>query len=429
MTMHKKFNALLAVLFATSLTAGVVPFQAYASNAPRITEKVSSKPGNLVTPQEEAIISSAATKILRHIAQARSDIHNKDLDAAKSELGQANTLMKIIKTAMPTTVVKDRIWIAKKHLEYEDTQEVMPDLIPIYSSLDELTDYMPVQAARQHLDKAKKNLEKGKKAPAVEELNATDAALVYTEEDLPFDATRSLVADAKAALEKKDGDTADNALKAAEDNVVFLSTGIDEPLVAAKASLWQATRNYADGAYDDAKKDVKAAISELQRASEAAGQTASHDISQLIDKAKVLEAKIDKGGHSTKSELQSLWQRTAALSERAIEYMTTGWSRFRASSQLKTELIDAKLYLSYARIDQFSAMDTRQATSDLAQAENLLDKAATDVKQNKEVPMLQTRISEIQRSVKTMADANAIQRQEKQFYKVNSELGDVIRLL
>ncbi|GBE03304.1 MAG TPA: hypothetical protein ENH31_04770 [Nitrospirae bacterium] len=53
-----------------------------------------------------------------------------------TSLKQARELIGIIKEARPVTKVKDHIWVAKKHLSYEDTEEVMPDLIPIYSSLD-----------------------------------------------------------------------------------------------------------------------------------------------------------------------------------------------------------------------------------------------------------------------------------------------------
>lgn len=54
-------------------------------------------------------------------------------------------------------------------MEYKNSEEVVPDLIPIYSSLDALVDFMPVKEAQEYLDKAKAYLEKGKKDKAKEE--------------------------------------------------------------------------------------------------------------------------------------------------------------------------------------------------------------------------------------------------------------------
>jgi hypothetical protein len=54
--------------------------------------------------------------------------------------------------------VKDRIWVAKKHLEYEDTEKVLPDLVPIYTGLDELVSYVATAKAKGRLDQAKQVL-------------------------------------------------------------------------------------------------------------------------------------------------------------------------------------------------------------------------------------------------------------------------------
>jgi membrane protein DedA with SNARE-associated domain len=61
-----------------------------------------------------------------------------DVEKAKSELEQAEKLLGIIQAALRTAKVKDRIWVAKKHLDHVDTQEVLPNLVPISAGLDEL---------------------------------------------------------------------------------------------------------------------------------------------------------------------------------------------------------------------------------------------------------------------------------------------------
>lgn len=157
-----------------------------------------------ITPQDEATISSTAVKALRHIADARGALlgDKPDSEKAGAQLGQAEKLLDIIQAALPTSEIKDRIWVAKKHLEYEDTREVLPDLVPIYASLEELVDFVPSARARTHLDKAKQALEKGDKPEAVEQLQAADDAMLYMEADLPLSSTRHLVEQATAALSK-----------------------------------------------------------------------------------------------------------------------------------------------------------------------------------------------------------------------------------
>ena len=93
-----------AVLVAT-LGAGAILNTANAA----IKEQVSVSPVKTISALEEQTISSAATKVLRHIAQARADLKNKDAEAAKTQLDKAETLFKIIEVSMPVNKVKDRI--------------------------------------------------------------------------------------------------------------------------------------------------------------------------------------------------------------------------------------------------------------------------------------------------------------------------------
>ena len=111
---------------------------------------------------EQAVITSDAVKILRHIAQARGLLNgdSTDIAGAVEELKQADKLLDDINDALPTTKVKDQIWIAAKHLEYEHPDQVLSDLPPIYSSLSDVADYLPTEKARQHLDRAREALRK-----------------------------------------------------------------------------------------------------------------------------------------------------------------------------------------------------------------------------------------------------------------------------
>jgi hypothetical protein len=362
-------------LAAQDDTPSVAPLSSGDSQG-NIQEEVTVSPVRRITLQDENVISSAAIKVLRHIAQARADIYRKDVDAASAELDKADTLFNIIEAAMPINQVKDRIWIARKHLEYEDSQDVLPDLIPIYSSLDELLDTMPVDKAKQHLDMAREHLHKGDKQQAARELEATGSALIYTEVDLPLSLTRRQVAEARAELTKGSMADADAALKAAEDNVLVLSVSVAEPLSTAKSSLWRAVRAYAAGTYDRAKADVREAISYLHKAARSSDEKTRSEAQKLIQQAEALEDRIDSHSSETSQELSRLWQKAQALSERAVESTSAGWARLRADSAVKKQLIDAKLHLSFAKIDRLTEHNSTTAQTELDTATACLAAAA-----------------------------------------------------
>jgi hypothetical protein len=191
---------------------GMLASPAFGGN---LQEEVTVIPHKAITPQEEAVISSAGVKVLRHITQARAHIRDNNLKEAGAELDQARKLMDIIQAALPISRIKDRIWVAKKHLEYENTEDVLPDLVPIYASLDELIEIMPTDSAKQHLDEARDHLKSGDKDRARRALEATEGALRYTELDLPLGTTRRLVAQAKVDVEQEKPAGADKALQAA----------------------------------------------------------------------------------------------------------------------------------------------------------------------------------------------------------------------
>ncbi len=410
-----------AAVLAATLGVGAVLNTARAA----IEEQVSVSPVKTISAQDEQVISSSATKVLRHIAQARADLKNKDANAAKNQLDKAETLLKIIEVSMPVNQVKDRIWVAKKHLEYEDSQEVMPDLVPIYSSLDELVDFMPVDQAKKHIDKAKEHLKQNNKQKAIEELDASDAALVYTEIDLPLNITRQRVASAKGDIAKGNLEQAEKTLKAAEESVSFMSVDVDEPLTVAKSSLWSAMRNYSAKAYDKTKTDLKKAIKYLETAAKSADETTSREAAKLAKEARALEGKVESQSAETAKRLDHLWHHTAALSERSLEYMSAGWSSLRADSKIKTDLIDAKLHLANARIDRFTDNNVKDAKSELDNALSYLSRAA-----GKAPDTQKTQVKQLQRDVQKLAKAvSKTTDDQPQYTKIEQQMTQLIETL
>jgi hypothetical protein len=277
-----------------------------------------------ILPENDSVISSAAIKVLRHIAQARFHIHEKDPSRAQSELKQARTLIAIIRTRVPTEKVKDRIWIAHKHLSYESTEDVMQDLVPIYDSLDEIEDVVPVEKTREHINKAKKHLKEGAKKSAGEELKLADEALRYNEIDQPLGNTERHVINAQALLKKKELQKADAALKSAEKGVEFISLMSYTPVIQARNSLRHASKNFAAGELAAAKKDLQEAKISLEKVINSGDVKTRAEAEKLRNDVETVEGKVDKGEKETDQEIKTLYERAKDLTLSAVDLFQAG---------------------------------------------------------------------------------------------------------
>lgn len=289
-----------------------------------IEEKVTVTQGRMITSSEERAISSAALKVLRHIAQARADIREKNINHAKEELRQSLVLVDIIKASLPTAEVKDRIWLAKKHLSYEDTGTVKKDLIPIYASLDEIEDIVPVEKVRENINKARTYLENGNKTGAIEELNLADQSLLYSEIDLPLANTERHIRDAQGFLSTDNVKKAEEALEKAEDGVQFISINMYSPVSQAKKSLWLATKDYISGDLTAAKRDLNEAKYYLDRAVKRGDAKKMPEAEKLMKDIESVEGKVDKGAKETGQDIKNLYEGVKALTLKAVNVFQAG---------------------------------------------------------------------------------------------------------
>lgn len=364
--------------------SGLIAGGALAANPPaRIVENQQVTPLRAISPADEAALSRAAMKTLNHIGSARAAIARQDVKGARAALAQADTLLDIIQAGLPTAQVRDQIRVAQSRLKYDETKVVEPDLVPIYASLDAIEDFAAVPQARAHLDQAQAKLKTGDKSGAARELDAVDAALLYQEADLPLAATRGFVRAAESELARGNLARADAHLKAAEDNVVTYTAFVDEPIIAARANLARAQRNYVAGKLDAARADLGRAVTQLDRATARADASVKQDAADLARDARSLSGKLDSDArtdaHATGRDLSLLWHRTRALADRAMDYTAVGWKRLQAHKPVERYLIEARLHARYAEIDAGPGENPARAATDLAETYRYLQ-AANGVK-------------------------------------------------
>ncbi|WP_353646509.1 YfdX family protein [Mesorhizobium sp. WSM2239] len=404
----------LAVLMGTTALVGPAAAAPFREN----TAAVADSPNQ---PGGQAAVSLAAAQALRHITSARRHVEDRNFAAADQELGKALGLLDLVQSSLPSVAVKDQIRVARRHLEYESTEEVMPDLVPIYSSLERLVSDVAVEEARQHIDRAKANLEKNDKNGAMAEFLAAGETLVYKEVDLPLGATRRLVTEARQELQRKDILAVDAALKAAEDDVVYLSAVAHEPLAQAHQSLWQAAQKYAAGAFDAAKAELDTAIGDLDQLTQDADEETRRAAQAMLTKARSLRTDIEANVEDVPSRLDELWKRAKAVSERSAEYIAAGLQRAGTKSDLKADLIEAKLHLSYAEIARFTTHDVDQAAEELGLSLNYMDQAVDRVSKTEAAAILA-----IHNSVEDLATEPASDQQQSRFVELEGEISRMI---
>ncbi|MBT9568448.1 MAG: YfdX family protein [Thiobacillus sp.] len=413
---HKPLVILLtAAMTATTLAMPIV-------QAATLEESISVHPTRSLTPKEEEVLSSAGAKVLQHVAEARARLANKDRNGASEELGQADKLLDIIQAAVPPTVVQDRIQMPGKRLEYENSRTVKPDLIPLYSSLDTMSDYMPLKPAPTgHSAKPAAN---PKSARAEEK---TDSAVQYTEVDLPLQATRDRIDAAKGYLAAGKTSSADQSLRAVEQSVVYVSVAVEQPLFEARNLLERAAIDLEGGRKDLAHQNLQAAITQLQRAEQSSDVYTREGAQVLLKEARGLQSDMQHGS-VVGTRLRGLWQHAKAYAERATESVRTGWARVRSESPFKRELIEVKRYLADAEIDLFVGKEPARARHDLQQALSRLDGAAIHARTYYTDEIYKQEIAGLQATLHGML-ADPAKANSRQFELAKGELGRMIQTL
>lgn len=413
----------LVILMAAALAASTMaaPF----AQAATIEESVTIQPTHPLTAKEGEVVSSAGAKVLQHVAEARARLARKDPKGAEQELNQAEKLLDIIEAAVPATLVKDRIKMDKKGLEYEDSRTVQPDLIPVFSSLEEVADFMPLKTAKAGRAEPSQASKPGPKAAKAEE--RTDATLSYMEVNLPLHATRHWVNAAKGYLAEGKADEADKSLKAVEEGVVYISVSVEQPLFVARSLMEQAVIDLNAGKKALSRDELQAAIVQMEQAEKSPDPYTREGAQILLKEARTLQADI-RAGKDVSARMRGLWQHSKAYAERAVEYLRTSWTRMRNVSPFREKLIEAKRFLSDAEIDQFIGREPAKAQQDLQKALGYLDEAASQAQTYYTDPLYKREIAELQKSVRAIMGDPAMAGQQK-FEAAMEELAHMIRSL
>lgn len=333
-------------------------------------------PYKSITSQVESAIENTAIIALRHISQARSDIHRKAFAGARRELAEAARLMESIRDDLSTSPVKNFIEVARKHLEYEQAQRVLHDLPPIYASLDKISVYLPTDRAKAHLDRAKGYLEHNDKRAADRELVLTEKSLIIIEVEVPLLKAEQYVTKAQGYLAAHDAGKADTALKSAELRAMALYNGVNSSLGQAEQNMWLAFSNYSAAKRADVGTYLRQARNYLGKAAVVRGETGKDEIGRLSQEVEKLEKALTTDGKVAESALKAALEKSEALAKRTASYYSAGLSEAETTLGGEDNLIEARMHVSYAETYQVTTSEPNQAIGELDMALSYIQKAA-----------------------------------------------------
>ncbi len=375
---------------------------------------------------EEYSASIDATRALRYVADARMYVRRKEIDSALHSLKEAENLITGIQNSLPTMKARERIAVIRRHLEYEDPKDVSHEIVFLYGSLEEIKDLVPVEEAERYLKLARKALRHGDSKGAEKALDEARNSLLYTEIGLPLSRAKNNLRAAEQSLSHGKALEADESLRSAEKNLEFVSVESSNPIKKGRRSLWCATVNYTAGRYQIAKKDLEKAEKYLREAIEGGDRKVKEEAKKLEKEVHDLKNSVHETTQTTTSRLSSLFERFEALAEREAERIYSDWQSMRLKSNVRADLVEARLHVTYAESYLITLGDLSKAREDLEICNAYLDRALKNAE-----PEIRAKISELKRTIagiKAYGNLHS-KRAKKKFEKIESDIRDLIESL
>jgi len=416
--MSQVAHVVLVVALATTGFAGPE-----AAATPAAHPGPSHIAAGVTSPAQQNAIGSAAIRTLRYVTQARSAIHSKDLKTAEQDLQRSKELLELIRAARPAASVKEHIWVARQHMEYESAEEVIDDLMLVDAELMNLSGITPTVEAHRHLQAAQAMLHAGNVQGAQTELDKLEASLIFTEIDLPLAAAEEQIITAQKMLVQGNPDAADKYLAAAEESIQFLAVVGSTPLARARDDLHSAARNYQEAHYAAARSDLTRASSWLRLASERSLEKGRQGAQQLAEEIDALKTKIEQEDDNKSHTLGGFIHRSLALIEHEAEGMWLRYKQQQASNQTLRKLIDAKLHLFYAGHELQRGDDIAAIRKELRSTDGYLVEALAEAR-----PKIRERIVQVRAEVAAIEAGMGSDREDAKV-RYEETMADLRRLI
>jgi hypothetical protein len=235
--------------------------------------------------------SLLTSQFLTHVNQAMQELADLHTDAARTDIEKAQSLAKVVRGLLPTTMVTTTVRDAQGNEIYHDEQQIQDDQIPIFSG-DVATEVVePIVEAKQ--DDA-----------ALKGVRLADAQIIHTAVlvDLNY-AERKL----KRAMEliAKPQDASTELALIQSDGVHFYAHQEDNPLVKAQQALRLAERMVREKKYEGAKANLVTAKLQLEAYRALVGEDAGLTVADLEKDIQNLSGELQTPGAA--DQIRGMW--------------------------------------------------------------------------------------------------------------------------
>jgi len=246
--------------------------------------------------QQASLLTS---RIVNHLNEATNDILDGNPNGSKSNIENAQKLIKVVRDLLPVTTVTTVVKDAKGKEVYREVDRVQDDRIPLYEEMISMEVVQPILDAKE-------------KAAKLKGLKLEDADIIQTSVLADLNYIERKLNRAMALMDKPDDALMQLAL-AQTQGIEFVVNENDNSLVKAQQALKLAERMVQDGNTEAARQNLKLAQIHLGMYRELMGKNAvvTKDAKQLEDDIAALTPKTL--GKETAGIIEGYWERAVKL--------------------------------------------------------------------------------------------------------------------
>lgn len=222
---------------------------------------------------------------------------DKNQERTLAELGQAKTLVDIVKGAMPTYTVTTKITAGGASYTGED--EVQPLAVDVFAELHQVAVLAPVTAAKR---------EAGDTGRAAGLPVMTEPGLRHTRTILDVALAEAGVAAAESAVQEGNWEIADRALRNVQAGVAHHAVEVDLPLVRARTNLVIARDALDAGFVEEAKAALQITGDALERYERGVGENRAERAKSLREQIDQFAQELTGQTEGAQEQLTAWWQ-------------------------------------------------------------------------------------------------------------------------
>jgi hypothetical protein len=240
--------------------------------------------------------SVLTSQLLMHLNKAAQQLGDSQSDSARSEMQKAESLLKVVRGLLPTTVVTTTVRDAQGREIYREVERVQDDQISIFEGQVAVEVVEPIVEAKK--DEA-----------ALKGLKLAEADLIRTsvQVDLGF-VERKLKRAAELIVKPKEA-VAELA-QAQSQGIRFYAHKEDSPLVDVQHALRLAERMAREKKFEGAKANLQLAKLGLETYRSLAGAEAGKSITDLQKEVEKVSGELQSPGVAEK--IRSMWEKATS---------------------------------------------------------------------------------------------------------------------